>query len=101
MRIAKLDDQLLSVIKVYHKTRIHLEHNCLRTLAITSSHFINVTVLHLENNQMKQFSLSTVDHLANLKVTYLSVHPPTICVITVDDNILTDRSLIQIFLPKN
>lgn len=65
LELLKLDENVLSLIKVYHKHKLHLERNRLTTF-VSTSHFVNVTVIHLEDNQLTCFQAG--ESLNNLKV---------------------------------
>ena len=63
---------MLTLVKVYHKRRLHLERNALPVFAIPSASsnvFSEVTVLHLEENALTAFHLDSPAALANLKVS--------------------------------
>lgn len=75
--LAKLPEQVYTLVKVYNKRRLHLERNALQTFSIppilstssSSTVFAELTVLHLEENKLSSFTLDTPAALANLKVS--------------------------------
>ncbi|KAH9397666.1 E3 ubiquitin-protein ligase lrsam1 [Tyrophagus putrescentiae] len=120
--LTRLPEQVLTLVKVYHKRRLHLERNALPVFAIPSSSnvFSEVTVLHLEENALTTFHLDSPAALANLKELYLSGNrlttlPPALCSLprlqvlalrsnqltTFPESLLTSASLTYLDLAYN
>lgn len=106
----KLEEQILLLIKVYHKRRIHLERNQLSSIVIPRSlkQLSDITVLHLSENHLCTFQLESFHSLTNLKELYLNqnlltslplelFNLPNLCVLSVRENQL---ALFPIYIQR-